>query len=156
MASARALYERMLAARNFHSGMATVRQLEFGLFDMLLHSQFEPAQDSVLALLDRVRAEVAVNHPPVWNRFPHQFSHIFAGGYAAGYYSYKWAECSAPMPTPRSRKRRRHWLKPVHASAMRSCRVVAAARRRRTSLSAAARRRSTRCCGTRAWRRGRD
>ena len=88
----RGLYERMLAARNFHSGMATVRQLEFGLFDMLLHSQFEPAQDSVLALLDRVRAEVAVNHPPVWNRFPHQFSHIFAGGYAAGYYSYKWAE----------------------------------------------------------------
>lgn len=88
----RALYERMLAARNFHSGMATVRQLEFGLFDMLLHSQFEPAQDSVLALLDRVRADVAVNHPPVWNRFPHQFSHIFAGGYAAGYYSYKWAE----------------------------------------------------------------
>ncbi|MBK0028054.1 M3 family metallopeptidase [Stenotrophomonas sp. S48] len=88
----RALYERMLAARNFHSGMATVRQLEFGLFDMLLHSQFEPEQDSVLALLDRVREEVAVNHPPVWNRFPHQFSHIFAGGYAAGYYSYKWAE----------------------------------------------------------------
>ncbi|WP_049411077.1 M3 family metallopeptidase [Stenotrophomonas maltophilia] len=88
----RALYERMLAARNFHSGMATVRQLEFGLFDMLLHSQFEPAQDSVLALLDRVRTEVAVNHPPAWNRFPHQFSHIFAGGYAAGYYSYKWAE----------------------------------------------------------------
>ncbi|MCU1088874.1 M3 family metallopeptidase [Stenotrophomonas maltophilia] len=88
----RTLYERMLAARNFHSGMATVRQLEFGLFDMLLHSQFEPAQDSVLALLDRVRAEVAVNHPPAWNRFPHQFSHIFAGGYAAGYYSYKWAE----------------------------------------------------------------
>ena len=88
----RALYERMLAARNFHSGMATVRQLEFGLFDMLLHSQFEAAQDSVLALLERVRAEVAVNHPPSWNRFPHQFSHIFAGGYAAGYYSYKWAE----------------------------------------------------------------
>nr|KAJ9611063.1 hypothetical protein H2204_015237 [Knufia peltigerae] len=88
----RALYERMLAARNFHSGMATVRQLEFGLFDMLLHSEFEAAQDSVLALLGRVRAEVAVNHPPSWNRFPHQFSHIFAGGYAAGYYSYKWAE----------------------------------------------------------------
>ena len=88
----RALYEKMLAARNFHSGMATVRQLEFGLFDMLLHSQFEPQQDSVLALLERVREEVAVNHPPEWNRFPHQFSHIFAGGYAAGYYSYKWAE----------------------------------------------------------------
>ena len=88
----RALYEKMLAARNFQSGMTTVRQLEFGLFDMLLHSQYEPAQDSVLALLERVRAEVAVNHPPAWNRFPHQFSHIFAGGYAAGYYSYKWAE----------------------------------------------------------------
>lgn len=88
----RALYERMLAARNFHSGMATVRQLEFGLFDMLLHSQFDASQDTVLALLDRVRAEVAVNQPPSWNRFPHQFSHIFAGGYAAGYYSYKWAE----------------------------------------------------------------
>jgi oligopeptidase A len=88
----RALYEKMLAARNFHSGMATVRQLEFGVFDMLVHSQFEPQQDTVLGLLDRVRAEVAVNHPPQWNRFPHQFSHIFAGGYAAGYYSYKWAE----------------------------------------------------------------
>ena len=88
----RALYEKMLAARNFQSGMTTVRQLEFGLFDMLLHSQFAPAQDTVLGLLDRVREEVAVNHPPAWNRFPHQFSHIFAGGYAAGYYSYKWAE----------------------------------------------------------------
>lgn len=88
----RALYEKMLAARNFQSGMATVRQLEFGLFDMLLHSQYAPAQESVLALLERVRGEVAVNHPPAWNRFPHQFSHIFAGGYAAGYYSYKWAE----------------------------------------------------------------
>lgn len=88
----RALYERMLAARNFHSGMATVRQLEFGLFDMLLHSQHQAGQDSVLALLQHVRDEVAVNHPPHWNRFPHQFSHIFAGGYAAGYYSYKWAE----------------------------------------------------------------
>lgn len=88
----RALYEKMLAARNFQSGMTTVRQLEFGLFDMLLHSQFAPAEDTVLSLLDRVRAEVAVNHPPAWNRFPHQFSHIFAGGYAAGYYSYKWAE----------------------------------------------------------------
>ncbi len=88
----RALYEKMLAARNFQSGMATVRQLEFGLFDMLLHSRFDPTQDTVLALLDRVRDEVAVNRPPAWNRFPHQFSHIFAGGYAAGYYSYKWAE----------------------------------------------------------------
>ena len=88
----RALYEKMLAARNFHSGMTTVRQLEFGLFDMLLHAATSDTQEPALALLDRVRAEVAVNHPPQWNRFPHQFSHIFAGGYAAGYYSYKWAE----------------------------------------------------------------
>ncbi|RXR02082.1 M3 family metallopeptidase [Pseudoxanthomonas composti] len=88
----RALYDRMIAARNFQSGMFTVRQLEFALFDMELHSRFDPAQDSVMALLERVRDEVAVNRPPSWHRFPHQFSHIFAGGYAAGYYSYKWAE----------------------------------------------------------------
>ena len=87
------LFERMLAAKNFQSGMATVRQLEFGLFDMLLHADgFDPAGDGVLALLEHVRDEIAVNRPPAWNRFPHQFSHIFAGGYAAGYYSYKWAE----------------------------------------------------------------
>ena len=88
----RALFDRMLAARNFQSGMFTVRQLEFALFDMQLHSSYDPTQDSVLQLLERVRDEVAVNRPPEWNRFPHQFSHIFAGGYAAGYYSYKWAE----------------------------------------------------------------
>ncbi|HEY0333266.1 MAG TPA: M3 family metallopeptidase [Stenotrophomonas sp.] len=88
----RELFERMLAGRNFQSGMFTVRQLEFALFDMQLHSAYDPAQDSVLQLLERVRDEVAVNRPPEWNRFPHQFSHIFAGGYAAGYYSYKWAE----------------------------------------------------------------
>ncbi|WP_372016130.1 M3 family metallopeptidase [Pseudoxanthomonas sp. 10H] len=88
----RALFEKMLAARNFQSGMLTVRQLEFALFDMELHSRFDPAQDSVLQLLERVRDEVAVNRAPAWHRFPHQFSHVFAGGYAAGYYSYKWAE----------------------------------------------------------------
>ncbi|MCL7715222.1 M3 family metallopeptidase [Stenotrophomonas mori] len=88
----RELFERMHTARNFQSGMFTVRQLEFGLFDMLLHSRYQPEQESVLQLLERVRAEVAVNVPPAWNRFPNQFSHIFAGGYAAGYYSYKWAE----------------------------------------------------------------
>ena len=87
-----ALFERMVAAKNFQSGMFTVRQLEFALFDMELHDGIEPAQDAVQQLLDRVRAEVAVNHPPAWNRFQHQFSHIFAGGYGAGYYSYKWAE----------------------------------------------------------------
>ena len=88
----RALFEKMLAAKNFHSGMATVRQLEFALFDMELHSRFDPESDSVMQLLERVREEVAVNRAPDWHRFPHQFSHIFAGGYAAGYYSYKWAE----------------------------------------------------------------
>lgn len=88
----RVLFDRMVAAKNYQSGMATVRQLEFGLFDMQLHSGFDAADDSVLALLDRVRDEVAVNVPPAFNRFPHQFSHIFAGGYGAGYYSYKWAE----------------------------------------------------------------
>jgi oligopeptidase A len=88
----RELFERMLAARNYQAGMFTVRQLEFALFDMELHSRFDAGQDSVMALLERVRDEVAVNRAPAWHRFPHQFSHIFAGGYAAGYYSYKWAE----------------------------------------------------------------
>ena len=89
----RALFDKMLAARNFQSGMQTVRQIEFSLFDMLLHSDFDPAGTrSVLDLLDEVRQEVAVTFPPAWNRFPNSFSHIFAGGYAAGYYSYKWAE----------------------------------------------------------------
>jgi oligopeptidase A len=89
----RALFERMTAAKNFQSGMQIVRQLEFSLFDLLLHSDFEPAgQKDVIALLEEVRQEVAVIFPPPWHRFPNSFSHIFAGGYAAGYYSYKWAE----------------------------------------------------------------
>lgn len=88
----RELFDRMLAARNFQSGLQTLRQIEFALFDMQLHAGFDPAQDDVLALLERVRDEVAVNRTPAWHRFPHQFAHIFAGGYAAGYYSYKWAE----------------------------------------------------------------
>ncbi|WP_369934263.1 M3 family metallopeptidase [Xanthomonas tesorieronis] len=87
-----ALFDKMLAAKNYQSGMFTVRQLEFALFDMQLHHSFDAAGDSMLQLLERVRDEVAVNRPPAWNRFPHQFSHIFAGGYGAGYYSYKWAE----------------------------------------------------------------
>jgi oligopeptidase A len=89
----RALYDRMLAAKNFQSGLATLRQIEFSLFDMRLHSDFDPdAGRSVLELLDEVRRGVAVMVPPAWNRFPNSFSHVFAGGYAAGYYSYKWAE----------------------------------------------------------------
>ena len=87
----RELYERMLAARNFQSGMQTLRQVEFALFDMLLHSQ-NPAPTDVMPLLHAVRQEVAVILPPEWNRMAHTFSHIFAGGYSAGYYSYKWAE----------------------------------------------------------------
>ena len=88
----RALYDKMLAAKNFQSGLATLRQIEFALFDMRLHSEFDPATGRALELLDEVRREVAVLVPPAWNRFPNGFSHIFAGGYAAGYYSYKWAE----------------------------------------------------------------
>ena len=89
----RALFERMLAAKNFHSGLAMLRQIEFALFDMRLHSEFDPAgKHTVLSLLDDVRSKVAVLLPPAFNRFPNSFSHIFGGGYAAGYYSYKWAE----------------------------------------------------------------
>ncbi len=89
----RELFDKMLAARNFQSGMMTVRQLEFSLFDMLLHSEFDPAGTSTaLDLLAEVRKEVAVLVPPAWHRFPNSFSHIFGGGYAAGYFSYKWAE----------------------------------------------------------------
>jgi oligopeptidase A len=89
----RALFDKMLAAKNFQSGMQTLRQLEFALFDLRLHTDFDPAGPrSALELLNEVRARVAVVFPPAYNRFPQNFSHIFAGGYAAGYYSYKWAE----------------------------------------------------------------
>ncbi|WP_137893986.1 M3 family metallopeptidase [Ramlibacter sp. 2FC] len=87
----RALFDKMVAAKNFQSGLQTLRQIEFALFDMLLHTEHDPAQD-FMPLLDLVRAEVAVLQPPAWSRTAHTFSHIFAGGYAAGYYSYKWAE----------------------------------------------------------------
>jgi oligopeptidase A len=89
----RALFERMLAAKNFQSGMQMVRQLELALFDMHLHYDFDPADgDTPLELLERVRREVAVVQRPGYDRSPNSFSHIFASGYAAGYYSYKWAE----------------------------------------------------------------
>ena len=87
----RALYDKMIAAKNFQSGMQTLRQIEFALFDMLLHTEHNPADD-FMALLRKVRSEVAVLPSPVYNRMANTFSHIFAGGYAAGYYSYKWAE----------------------------------------------------------------
>ncbi|WP_431420021.1 oligopeptidase A [Aeromonas dhakensis] len=87
------LLEKMLTARNFQAAMQMLRQLEFALFDFRLHQEFDPANaDQIPALLDEVRREVAVMTPPAFNRFQHSFSHIFAGGYAAGYYSYKWAE----------------------------------------------------------------
>ncbi|WP_429162816.1 oligopeptidase A [Aeromonas media] len=87
------LLEKMLTARNFQAAMQMLRQLEFALFDFRLHQEFDPAKaDQIPALLAEVRSQVAVMTPPAFNRFQHSFSHIFAGGYAAGYYSYKWAE----------------------------------------------------------------
>jgi oligopeptidase A len=89
----RALFDKMIAAKNFQSGLGMLRQVEFSLFDMLMHSNFEAGGGkSILQLLDEVRAEVALLIPPEFNRFANSFSHIFSGGYAAGYYSYKWAE----------------------------------------------------------------
>jgi len=89
----RALFDKMTAARNFQSGLQTLRQVEFSLFDMLIHTQDHGLSISaVLDTLDQVRREVALLVPPAWHRFPHAFSHLFAGGYGAGYYSYKWAE----------------------------------------------------------------
>ncbi|MBN9206391.1 M3 family metallopeptidase [Methylibium petroleiphilum] len=91
----RALFDKMLAAKNFQSGLQTLRQVEFSLFDMLIHDGASAAPygaDAIQRVLDGVRREIAVIVPPAFNRFQHSFSHIFAGGYAAGYYSYKWAE----------------------------------------------------------------
>ncbi|WP_294320251.1 M3 family metallopeptidase [uncultured Sphingomonas sp.] len=89
----RDLFDRMLAARRFQSGMFLVRQIEFAMFDLLLHLGTEG--DDPMAVIEAVRDEVSVVRPPAWHRFPHAFAHIFAGGYAAGYYSYLWAELLA-------------------------------------------------------------
>jgi oligopeptidase A len=89
----RSLYDKMIAAKNFQSGLQMLRQVEFSLFDMHLHDDYDPnGIQSVADLLAEVRHKVAVIIPPAFNRFQNSFSHIFAGGYAAGYYSYKWAE----------------------------------------------------------------
>ncbi len=89
----RALFDKMIAAKNFQSGMQAVRQIEFSLFDMHLHHDFQPdGRKTPLQLLEEIRRQVAVVMPPAWSRFPNNFSHIFGGGYSAGYYSYKWAE----------------------------------------------------------------
>jgi oligopeptidase A len=85
----RALFDKMTAAKNFQSGLQTLRQIEFSLFDMLLHCEEKP---DVMVMLAQVRKEIALIQPPAYSRTAHTFSHIFAGGYAAGYYSYKWAE----------------------------------------------------------------
>jgi oligopeptidase A len=91
-----ALQERLIATRSFQAGLATLRQVEFALFDMRLHAEYDPARGArVYEMLGEVRAEVAIVPAPEWNRHPHNFGHVFAGGYAAGYYSYKWAEVLA-------------------------------------------------------------
>ncbi|MEO7431798.1 MAG: M3 family metallopeptidase [Dokdonella sp.] len=87
------LFDRMQAARHFQAGLFLVRQLEFALFDFRIHREFDAARGArAMEILDEVRDEVAVLHPPSWQRFPHAFTHVFAGGYGAGYYSYLWAE----------------------------------------------------------------
>ena len=87
------LFDKMTAAKNFQSGLQMLRQVEFSLFDMHIHYDYDAAgSDSVQTVINRVREQIAVIRPPEFNRFQHSFSHIFAGGYAAGYYSYKWAE----------------------------------------------------------------
>jgi oligopeptidase A len=89
----RELFDKMVAAKNFQAGMQTVRQIEFSLFDIRLHSDFSTFDNhTAINLIEEVRDEVAVVRPPIWNRFPNNFTHVFSGGYAAGYYSYKWAE----------------------------------------------------------------
>lgn len=91
----RELFDKVLASRHYQSGLMTLRQLEFAIFDLRLHSQFDPQADNYLTLLNEVRQQIAVLIPPSYNRFANSFGHIFAGGYAAGYYSYKWAEVLA-------------------------------------------------------------
>ncbi len=87
------LFGKMIAAKNFQSGMQMLRQLEFAIFDFRLHAEYDPTQGAkIYPLLEQIREQVSVIKPPSFNRFPHSFAHIFAGGYAAGYYSYKWAE----------------------------------------------------------------
>jgi oligopeptidase A len=87
---------QLIATRSFHAGLQTMRQLEFALFDFRMHAEYDPAKGGRVAeILSQVRSEVAVVPVPEWNRFANSFGHVFAGGYAAGYYSYKWAEVLA-------------------------------------------------------------
>jgi oligopeptidase A len=90
------MQSQLIATRSFHAGLQMMRQIEFALFDFRMHAEYDPAKGGrVYEILGEVRKEVAVVPVPPWNRFPNSFGHIFAGGYAAGYYSYKWAEVLA-------------------------------------------------------------
>ncbi|MGA2365029.1 MAG: M3 family metallopeptidase, partial [Steroidobacteraceae bacterium] len=90
------MQRQLIATRSFQAGLQTLRQVEFALFDMRVHAEYDPARGGrIYEILSEVRREVAVLRVPEWNRYPHSFGHIFAGGYAAGYYSYKWAEVLA-------------------------------------------------------------
>ncbi len=86
------IFNKLLESKNFQSGMQTLRQVEFALFDIKLHSEYSSKNRNFMKILDSARAEVSVMKTPTWNRFPHSFSHIFSGGYSSAYYSYKWAE----------------------------------------------------------------
>jgi oligopeptidase A len=147
----RSLFDKMRAAKNFQSGMQTVRQIEFALFDMHLHHDYDPAGPGTpLQLLDEIRSRVAVARPPEYNRFPNNFSHIFAGGYSA---ATSGPRCSRPTPTACSRsgatRRACSTLRRARASATRSSPSAAAGRRSsRSRRSAAGRRASMPCCVT--------
>ena len=151
----RALFDKMVAAKNFQAGMQTLRQVEFALFDMLLHTQAAPSGD-YLALLQQVRDEVAVLPTTPYNRSTNTFSHIFAGGYAAGYYATNGPKCSLPMPTPRLKKR----TTPTAATAVllgkSTCTKfwsaeAAAAHWKTSPPSVGGPRSSMPCCATKAW-----
>jgi oligopeptidase A len=86
------LFTKLLESKNFQSGLQTLRQVEFALFDIKLHSEYSPKNRNFMKVLNKIRAQVSVINTPIWNKFPHSFSHIFSGGYASAYYSYKWAE----------------------------------------------------------------
>ena len=153
----RALFDRMLAAKNFQSGMQMVRQLEFALFDMLLHSDVRPRRQRRLAIAAGAgrrgaRARSPSCRAPAYDRFMHSFGHIFAGGYAAGYYSYKWAEVLSADAYSLFEEAACCRRRSARASATRCSRAAAAARRwSRSSPSAAGRRNSTRFCGIMEW-----
>ena len=86
------LFNKLLESKNFQSGMQTLRQVEFALFDIKLHSEYSSKNRNFMKILDSARAQVSVMETPSWTKFPHSFSHIFSGGYSSAYYSYKWAE----------------------------------------------------------------